>query len=166
MGGRRCSICTHSAHEEIDAALVRGESNRRIAARYGLSETSIRRHKAEHLPAAIVKAEEAREVARADDLLADLRSLQERTLSILTRAETAGDLQVALRAIREARGNTETLLKILTTGLLVEMERKQREIEEAVQAARRQVFTLQGQDLIEVVDAEIERLEQELGSET
>ena len=51
--------------------------------------------------------------ATADDLLAQVRSLQGRALAILDRAEKAGDLRTALGAIREARGNLELLAKLL-----------------------------------------------------
>lgn len=41
------------------------------------------------------------------------RDLQERALTTLVKAEEAEDLDVALRAIREARGNLELLAKLL-----------------------------------------------------
>jgi hypothetical protein len=41
------------------------------------------------------------------------RDLQERALTTLVRAEEAEELNVALRAIREARGNLELLAKLL-----------------------------------------------------
>ena len=41
------------------------------------------------------------------------RDLQERALAILFKAEETKELNVALRAIREARGNLELLAKLL-----------------------------------------------------
>jgi hypothetical protein len=84
---------------------------RNIAQRYGTSATALHRHK-EHLPRLIVKAHEAQEVAQADNLLEQVRSLQTRALSILDRADATGDLRTALSAIREARGNLELLGKL------------------------------------------------------
>jgi hypothetical protein len=50
----------------------------------------------------------------ADDsnLITRINHLQLRTLSILQRADTAGRADVALKAIREARGNMELLARL------------------------------------------------------
>ncbi len=106
---RTCTICAHPDRPAIDAALVAGEAYRHIAARFGTSTGALQRHKDEHLPAALVLASEAGQVAHADDLLAQVRDLQRRTLGILDGAEKAGDRRTALAAIREARGNLELL---------------------------------------------------------
>ena len=58
------------------------------------------RHKANHLPAKLVMAEKAKEVAQADSLLDQVRDLQGRALAILDQAEMSGDLRTALGAIR------------------------------------------------------------------
>lgn len=42
-----------------------------------------------------------------------MRGLQARTLTILDKAEDAGELRTALGAIREVRGNLELLAKLL-----------------------------------------------------
>ena len=109
---RRCTICIHPARADIDASIVRGEAFRRIAAHHGVTEQSVRRHRADHLPSSLVKAEEAREVAQASSLLAEVRELHARVLAILTRAEEAGDLRAATGAIREARSTIELLAKL------------------------------------------------------
>ena len=114
---RPCTACRHPQREEINRALVNGEPFRNIAKRFGTSSTAVFRHK-DHLPKALVKAQEAREVARADDLLGQVRDLQERALRVLGAAEAAGDLRAATGAIREARGCLELLGKV--TGELVE----------------------------------------------
>jgi hypothetical protein len=59
-----------------------------------------------------LKAREAEEAARADDLLEQVRHLQAHALHILERAEKAGDLRTALAAISQARGNLELLGKL------------------------------------------------------
>jgi hypothetical protein len=88
------------------------EPYRVIAARFGSSASAVARHR-EHLPTFLVKAREASEAAEADTLLEQVRSLQARALSILDRADEAGDLRTALSAVREARGNLELLAKLL-----------------------------------------------------
>ncbi len=106
-------MCAHDARAEIDRALVASEPLRTIADRWSVSKTSLMRHKAEHVPATLAKAQEAQEVARADDLLAGVRALQARTLAILEAAEEASQHRTALAAIREARSNLELLAKLL-----------------------------------------------------
>jgi hypothetical protein len=110
---RVCTVCAHPKRTEIDAALVSGDSFRNIAQRFALGHYTVRRHHADHLPAALTKATEATEVAQADTLLAQVRDLQSRALAILDAAEAQGDLRTALGAIREARGNLELLAKLL-----------------------------------------------------
>jgi hypothetical protein len=110
---RSCTICEHSDREAMDEALVGGASNRSLASLYDVSEAAVRRHKANHLPAKLVMAQAAEEVAQANTLLEQVRDLQERALDILDKAEEAGELRTALGAIREARGNLELLAKLL-----------------------------------------------------
>ncbi len=109
---RTCTICEHPEREAIDRALVGETSNLSLSSLFGVSESAARRHKGNHLPAKLAKAHEAEEVALADDLLRQVRALQSKTLSILLRAEGAGDLRTALSAVREARGNVELLAKL------------------------------------------------------
>ena len=109
---RRCAVCSHPDKEAIDEGLVGGIAFPALVAKYRVSKDSLSRHKANHLPATLVKAEEAKEASRADDLLGQVRALQGKTLGILLRAEGAGDLRTVLGAIREARGNVELLAKL------------------------------------------------------
>jgi len=109
---RRCTVCGHMERECIDSALVTGTPLRDIAGRHGISKSALERHKAEHLPTHLAKARGAREVARADDLLSEVRTLQARTLAILEAAEDAGEHRTALAAIAEARRNLELLGKL------------------------------------------------------
>jgi transposase-like protein len=109
---RRCTVCDHLERHSIDEALLTGAPYRSVAKRFGLSESAVYRHKIEHLPAHLLKAKEAEEVATADDLLDQLRNLQAHALDILERAEKTGDLRTALAAISQARGNLELLGKL------------------------------------------------------
>ena len=111
---RSCTVCVHAKREEIDRALIEGVSAAEISGRYRtLGERAVRRHRSNHLPAKLVMAEKAAEVAEADNLLDQVGDLQRRALAILDKAEEAGELKTALSAIREARGNLELLAKLL-----------------------------------------------------
>src|SRR5215213_2423926 len=109
---RRCTVCHHPERHSIDGALITGAPYRSVAKRFGLSESSVYRHKTEHLPAHLLKAREVEEAAKADDLLDQVRNLQAHALDILGRAEKTGDLRTALAAISQARGNVELLGKL------------------------------------------------------
>lgn len=133
-----CKVCTHPDREAIDSALVSGEPNRRVAKAYGLTEASVRRHKLSHIPKFLLKAHEAKEIVRADDLLEQLECTRARTLSILERAEEAEERaeealrtasttsermrearladearRTAISALREARNNLELLARLM-----------------------------------------------------
>ncbi|HZF59226.1 MAG TPA: hypothetical protein VEZ19_12230 [Rubrobacter sp.] len=111
---RSCTVCAHPKREEVDRALVEGVSAAEISGRYRtVGERAVRRHRSNHLPAKLVMAEKAAEVAQADNLLDQVGDLQRRALAILDMAEEAGELRTALSAIREARGNLELLAKLL-----------------------------------------------------
>ena len=105
-------MCDHPERHSIDEALVSGAPYRSVAKRFGLSESAVYRHKTEHVPAHLLKAKDAEEAARADDLLEQVRNLQVHALDILERAEKTGDLRTALAAISQARGNLELLGKL------------------------------------------------------
>jgi hypothetical protein len=107
---RRCTICESDELDKVDRMLVEGRTSfRRIASLCDVSEASVRRHAAKHLPEALAVAVDAERVAKGDDLLRQVRDLQRRAVAILERAEEEGDHRVALGAIREARGCLELL---------------------------------------------------------
>ena len=105
----KCSVCSHAQRPEIDQALVLGQASiRAIARQFGATKDSLARHRA-HIPAALLKAKEAAEVAQADSLLGDVQTARDRgerlyatAEGILERALAAQDLKVALAAIRSA----------------------------------------------------------------
>ena len=109
---RRCTVCDHPQRVEIDMQLVCGESYRTIADQFGLSKTALIRHKESHIPDALVKAQDAGEVAQADDLLAQVKALQTEAQEILGEARAAGDLRTALRGIGQALSCLELLSRI------------------------------------------------------
>jgi len=106
---RKCTICHHADRVAIDQVLVERMPFRHIAAQFGVSTSALVRHSDDHLPAELVKAREAAEVANADTILGHVQTLRDRALTILDAAEATGELRTALAAIREARGCLELL---------------------------------------------------------
>ena len=109
---RTCTICRHAEREAIDSALVERQPFRHIAAQHKVSTSALVRHFDDHLPAALVEAKAAAEVAHADTILDQVQTLRDRALKILDTAEEGNDLRIALGAIREARGCLELLGKL------------------------------------------------------
>jgi hypothetical protein len=130
---RSCPVCDHEDLDEINAALASNERIRTIAERWSVRKTALMRHRNEHLPFSAIEAKEAEakeaeakeaeakeaeakeaeEDAPADDLLDQVRELQERALATLEEAEEAEDLNAALRAIRGVKGTLELMKKPL-----------------------------------------------------
>lgn len=111
MAGK-CSICKHPEVDAINKALVDGVGISDMVRQYGFSRDTFYRHKNRHLPQALLKAQEVKEVAVADSLLGQVKDLQAKTLGILNRHEGKND-RIALSAIREARSNLDLLGRLL-----------------------------------------------------
>lgn len=109
---RICSVCSSQHRDAIDQAVTRGESFRRIAPQYGLSDRALRRHAEGHVPAAIVKAHEAREVARADDLLGLLREALADARRLRDLAEDEKDYRGAIACVRTLLNVVEKMVAI------------------------------------------------------
>ncbi len=111
---RICTTCTHPDRRAIDTELATGHLvNRRIAARTGLAETSVRRHAANHLPATLVAAAEAEDVAHAIDVLGQLPAINAATLAVLADARKRGDGDLALKAVDRVQRQIELQAKLL-----------------------------------------------------
>jgi len=109
---RTCTVCGHDDRAAIDAALVTGSPLRDVARQHGLSKDALFRHRSDHIPVSLARAQQAAAVAQADDLLAQLRALLAKALSLLAQAETGGDLRTALAGVREARATLELLAEL------------------------------------------------------
>jgi hypothetical protein len=106
---RACSVCSHPEGFEVNTRLiVDRESNRRVAAQFGLSEQAIRRHR-QHIPEQLVQASEAQAVADADTLLDDIVRIRESAFDLLDQAERAHEWRARVAAIRECRENVRIL---------------------------------------------------------
>ncbi len=107
---RKCSVCSHPKHKEIDRLLVEGVvSKRTIATRFEINISSVKRHANSHLLTKMVKAQEAKELTEADSLLGQVKDLLKEALKILKKAQKKESWGHATAAIREARGCMEFL---------------------------------------------------------
>ncbi len=114
---RPCTICAHPKRDEINRELLEQSPYRGIAQRFEASPSAVLRHR-QHLPVGMIKAREAYDAARADDLLCQVEDLRDRAFGVLEKAEEVGDLRAAMGAIREARSCVELLARL--AGELVE----------------------------------------------
>src|SRR3954452_24798520 len=110
---RKCSVCDHDDLAEINSALAANEPLRHIADHWSVSKTELMRHRNYHLPVSAIVAQEAEEVTCSNDLLDEIRDLQQRTQATLEKAQEDEELGVALQAIREARDNLELLAELI-----------------------------------------------------
>lgn len=119
-GGRKCTCCTDPRHDAIDAMLLSGVGSYRVAARFGLPQRSVFRHAHTHLAVALQESEAIRMTLSADNLLAKLSALDERTLRLLDTAERTGQLRTALAAIHESRANIDGYARLIALGTLLQ----------------------------------------------
>jgi hypothetical protein len=116
-GGRdRCAGCHSDRREQLNAELTAQEPLRVLALRYGISKTSLIRHRA-HLSSALVTVEvlpaarngENGGMASIDDVATEARSLYMSCRMALDRAETGGNPLAVALAAREARASLDLL---------------------------------------------------------
>lgn len=111
-----CSVCTHKQRHEVDRLLVARTPYRKITERFFVSQAALSRHLRAHLPQKLALAEQTEQAVEADRLLWDMRKLQQHTLKVLLDAEKPdedgqSDPNLLLKAVAEARRNTELMLK-------------------------------------------------------
>jgi len=110
---RTCLACNSPQREEIDNALAAGHSFRDIAGRFSLSRSALHRHK-NHVAQAIVEASEKREEKLGDNLVGEMRRLQQKAWDLLARTEAEGDSRGAIVALREVRECLRSLGEMLS----------------------------------------------------
>ena len=111
--GQPCSICKHPQCEEINKLVASGEPNQRLATKYGVTESAIRRHKASgHITKKIAKAADARERLDSTKLLDMMERLLGEAVSVLRDAKISGDNRTRLAAINTAANLNRTLLEV------------------------------------------------------
>jgi ABC-type phosphate transport system auxiliary subunit len=92
----RCKCGQYPGHLELDKAYLNNEiSLQEYADRVGCkSRSSVERHVKGHLPGALLKATDIKDVANGDSLLDELKKARDRTFSLLDKAEAAADTRV------------------------------------------------------------------------
>ncbi len=110
---RVCTVCTHAQRQAIAQALVAGELIPRISALYSVSRFAIDRHKEAHLPATLVKAQAAEDVGHAIDIVKQLKTINQATLSVLKEARDRGNHDMQLKAIDRVQKQIELQAKLL-----------------------------------------------------
>lgn len=111
---RACTICTNPKRSEIELSVANGVSNRRIASQYGMSETSVRRHMAEHIKQAAKEQQAKLDEAKTLDVLKQLQAINATTLRILQAAQANPKTYgLALQAIDRVQKQIELQAKLL-----------------------------------------------------
>jgi hypothetical protein len=108
-----CTICTHPERAAIEQAMVGDQPNRAIARQWRVSKDAVARHKEEHLPARVVKAQEATDLRQALDVVAQLKTINRVTLSILKGAHETRNDKIALAAVDRVQRQIELQARLL-----------------------------------------------------
>jgi hypothetical protein len=89
---------------------------RDVGRQFGVSKSSVDRHKKAHLPSKLIKAAETREVVQAGSLLDQLLDINKETKKVLKEMRTAGDEKDnrgALFALRRLERQLELQAQLL-----------------------------------------------------
>jgi hypothetical protein len=89
------------------------EPLRNISKRVSISPAGLLRHKS-HVGQAIVKAGEKREERLGDNLLDEMRRVQQKAWELLAKTESEGDHRASIVALREVRECLESLGEMLS----------------------------------------------------
>ena len=118
---RNCSTCQHVKRAEIDRRLAAGEPGNQIAGDYGITPSSLHRHRANCLKLACSNAI-MKETARGTAALACLPSrgelssayaeLKARIDGITRQAEAEGSLKTALSGLNSVRQTLDSLSRL------------------------------------------------------
>jgi hypothetical protein len=118
---RTCNTCQHLKRPEIDRLLAAGEPVSRMARDYGLSISSVHRHRANclKLPSANEIKKEAARGSAAMELLpskeqvgADYDELRLRIDDIVEEARKQGSLKVAISGLNSVRQTIDSLARL------------------------------------------------------
>jgi len=110
---RACSICQHLQRDAIERAILSGEPIRRIAARYNVSESALRRHRNKHFAEVLRQSKEAAEMARAEKLAEFILFVRNEALSVYKEARKGKRLRIALEALGLGLTATSVLGKLV-----------------------------------------------------
>jgi hypothetical protein len=107
-----CTVCAHEDAVLINEALViERRSLRNIAKHFDVSYSAVNRHR-QHIPQLLVKAAEAEELAQADSLMDQIKTMIRRNTAFIDKAEEAEDGFEFRAHVAEWRRQIELLAKI------------------------------------------------------
>lgn len=124
---QHCRVCTHPKRDAINRRLLKagetGETLATIGDAYGVSTSSLDRHKANHLKVSAGLVSEAKNaltiVAYASDLYERATRVADRAERYLENVEsddvTSRSVQAAASALRELRGSIEVLARLVVS---------------------------------------------------
>ena len=118
---RKCTTCEHVKRAQIDRRLAAGEAGNQIAADYGLSSSSVHRHRANCLglsSSRTIMKEVARGTAAAaclpskEDLNRGYFDLLGQIDAIVAQAKAEGSLPIALKGLNSVRQTLDSLSRL------------------------------------------------------
>jgi hypothetical protein len=119
---RACTTCHHLKRSEIDRRLAAGEPTAQVAHDYGLTTSSLHRHRVNclGLPSSSAIKKEAARGSAAVELLPSRETLgeayfalQERIDQIVAQAEQQGSLRVAISGLNSIRQTLDSLSRLV-----------------------------------------------------
>jgi hypothetical protein len=112
----------------IDQAILSDGTDRGIADHFGLSKSSIHRHR-QHISLQIQQVEKEFSLRSMKDILSRLSQMQARVERLVTKLEGGKDVTSMLRAYRECREGYRALGDLLYR---TDLEKRLQEVEEAL----------------------------------
>ena len=110
---RQCSICVHEKRDEIERAILEGESLRQVSTDNDVSKEALRRHKNNgHIEEKLVKASEAKEITGADNSIMRIMKWLDEIEIIFHEAKAVGQPGLALSASDKGLRGEELLAKV------------------------------------------------------
>lgn len=109
----QCTICKHVKRAEIDAAVMQDGASKAIATSFGVSLFALKRHRA-HM-AELIAATPTKKLLEATDvdtIVEKTHRLEQRAEALLDKAENAGDISAALKAVTTLKNLLEFLATI------------------------------------------------------
>ena len=114
--GRPCEVCRHRERKLIDLSLLGGESSRSLAGRFGLSASSVKRHRLNCIPSTLILARQSEAIAEAEFLLARAAELDRKAAGVFEIARVTLDLRSAIGALGELRRLLSLQARLPATG--------------------------------------------------
>lgn len=113
-GGRgKCTVCASPDRDAIDRALIGGASAATVSGRFGVSESSVKRHRRSHTPIEVVSAHadepEISQPAAAIDIPSEMLAQFRRSGQALEAARRGGGHLSINAALREHRQTLEAI---------------------------------------------------------